>query len=119
MAAHKAIPESEKVVLVMDNLNTHSIAALYATFAPKYTFKLAERLIIHYIPKHASWLDIAEIELSSLGRQCLSNNRIPNLESLRALIAPWCTDRNKKRQGVIGSLLPVMLDPNSNDYILY
>ena len=84
----------------MDNLNTHSIASLYVTFTPEHTFELARRLEIHYTPKHGSWLNIAEIELSSLGRQCLSNNRIPDLETLRALVAPWCTDRNKNQKGV-------------------
>lgn len=84
----KQYPDAETVVLVMDNLNTHSTASLYATFAPEYAFELAKRLEIHYTPKHGSWLDIAEIELSSLGRQCLSNNRVPDLETLRSLIAP-------------------------------
>lgn len=92
--------KAEKVVLVMDNLNTHSIASLYVTFEPQYAFTLASRLEIHYTPKHGSWLNIAEIELSSLGRQCLSNNRIPDLNTLKALIAPWCVDRNKKQKGV-------------------
>lgn len=96
----KQYPNAEKIVLVMDNLNTHSIASLYATFTPEYAFELSRRLEIHYTPKHGSWLDIAEIELSSLGRQCLANNRIPDLETLRALVAPWCTDRNKKQKGV-------------------
>ena len=84
----------------MDNLNTHSIASLYAAFPPEYAFELASRLEIHYTPKHGSCLNIAEIELSSLGRQCISNNRIPDLETLRALIAPWCSDRNKNQKGV-------------------
>ncbi len=64
----KQYPNAEKVVLVMDNLNTHSIASLYATFPPQYARSLVERLEIHYTPKHGSWLDIAEIELSALGR---------------------------------------------------
>lgn len=93
-------PNAKKVVLVMDNLNTHSIASLYATFEPSYAFTLAQRLEIHYTPKHGSWLDIAEIELSSLGRQCLANNRIPDLQSLRKLLEPWCVDRNRKQKGV-------------------
>lgn len=69
--------DAEKVVLAMDNLNTHSIASLYATFPPQHARELAERLEIHYTPKHGSWLDIAEIELSALGRQCIANSRIP------------------------------------------
>ena len=55
---------------------------------------------IHYTPNHGNWLNIAEIKLSSLGRQCLSNNRIPDLNALKALIAPWCVDRNKKQKHV-------------------
>ena len=96
----KQYPKAEKVILVMDNLNTHSIASLYAAFEPQYAFTLASRLDIHYTPKHGSWLNIAEIELSSLGRQCLLNNRIPDLQVLKTLIAPWCVDRNKKQKGV-------------------
>ena len=79
----KQYPMAKKIVLVMDNLNTYSIASLYATFPPQYARDLVERLEIHYTPKHGSWLDIAEIELSALGRQCIANNRIPDLPSLR------------------------------------
>ena len=82
----KQYPDADKVVLIMDNLNTHNIASLYATFEPRHARELAERLEIHYTPKHGSWLDIAEIELSALGRQCIANNRIPNLEVLRNLL---------------------------------
>ena len=93
-------PDAKRIVLVMDNLNTHSIASLYQTFSPKEAFRLASKLEIHYTPKHRSWLDIAEIELSALGRQCIGKNRIPDLETLRSLIQPWCIDRNKKQRGV-------------------
>ena len=93
-------PNAEKVVFVMDNLNTHNVASLYATFEPKHARELAERLEIHYTPKHGSWLDIAEIELSALGRQCLANNRIPDLETLRALLRPWSAVRNSAQKGV-------------------
>lgn len=93
-------PDAEKVVLVMDNLNTHSIASLYATFPPQHARELAERLEIHYTPKHGSWLDIAEIELSALGRQCIANSRIPDLPTLRALLVPWASARNKLQKGV-------------------
>ena len=89
-----------EIVLVMDNLNTHSIASLYATFPPQYARDLVERLEIHYTPKHGSWLDIAEIELSALGRQCIADNRIPDLPSLRALLKPWATARNATQKGV-------------------
>lgn len=93
-------PAAEKVVLVMDNLNTHNIASLYATFPPQYARSLASRLEIHYTPKHGSWLDIAEIELSALGRQCIANNRIPDLNTLRGLLIPWSSERNAAQKGV-------------------
>lgn len=93
-------PDAKKVVLVMDNLNTHNIASLYQTFNPERAFELASRIEIHYTPKHGSWLDMAEIELSALGRQCIGKNRIPDLESLRALLKPWYVDRNNKQRGI-------------------
>ena len=93
-------PNARKVVLVMDNLNTHSIASLYQTFKPEEAFRLANRLEIHYTPKHGSWLDIAEIELSALARQCIGSNRIPDLKTLRRLLKPWYVDRNRKQCGV-------------------
>ena len=96
----KQYPMAKKIVLVMDNLNTHSIASLYATFPPQRARDLAERLEIHYTPKHGSWLDIAEIELSALGRQCIANNRIPDLPSLRSLLEPWAVARNIAQNGV-------------------
>jgi len=73
--------DAEKVVLVMDNLNTHNIASLYTSFPPEEARHLANRLEIHYTPKHGSWLDIAEIELSVLKRQCLER-RIDSIETL-------------------------------------
>ncbi len=84
----------------MDNLNTHTTASLYATFPPEQARKLAERLEIHYTPKHGSWLDIAEIELSALGRQCIAGNRIPDLPTLRSLLEPWAVARNAVQKGV-------------------
>jgi hypothetical protein len=86
-------PDAKKVTLVMDNLNTHNIASLYATFAPDEALRLAKRLEIHYTPKHGSWLDIAEIELSVLERQCLAR-RIDDLELLNAELKAWQNDRN-------------------------
>ena len=94
-------PDATKVVLVMDNLNTHSIASLYQTFPPEEAFHLANRLEVHYTPKHGSWLNIAEIELSALARQCIGKNRIPDLATLRNMLQPWYNDRNKKQRGVI------------------
>ena len=69
-------PDAETVVLVMDNLNTHTVGSLYEAFAPSKAFALAQRLEIHHTPRHGSWLNIAEIELSALARQCL-DRRIP------------------------------------------
>jgi len=75
-------PDATKVRLVMDNLNTHDVASLYETFAPEEALRLANRLEVHYTPKHGSWLNIAEIELSALNSQCL-NRRIPDIETMR------------------------------------
>src|SRR5664279_378446 len=88
-------PEADQVVLVMDNLNTHAITSLYETFPPAQARRLAERLDIHYTPKHGSWLNIAEIELSALNSQCL-DRRIPNLKSMRHEVAAWEAARNNR-----------------------
>ena len=76
------------MVLVMDNLNTHGIESLYATYEPRHARQLAERLEIHYTPKHGSWLNIAEIELSALCGQCL-DRRIPSLAQMQREIEAW------------------------------
>ena len=81
-------PNAVKVRLVMDNLNTHSIASLYEAFDPMEARRLAERLDIHYTPKHGSWLNMAEIELSVLSQQCL-DRRIPDRETLVQEVAAW------------------------------
>jgi hypothetical protein len=86
-------PDAKKVVLVMDNLNTHGIPSLYAAFPPAMAFRLAQRLEIHYTPKHGSWLNIAEIELSAMSKQCLSR-RIDNMGTLAEQINAWKSDRN-------------------------
>jgi len=91
--------DAEKVVLVMDNLNTHNIASLYTAFPPEEARHLADRLEIHYTPKHGSWIDIAEIELSVLKRQCLAG-RIACIEKMRAEVAAWNTDRNNRQTKV-------------------
>lgn len=93
-------PSAKKVVIVMDNLNTHNISSLYEAFDPKEAFSLAQRLEIHYTPKHGSWLNIAEIELSALGRQCLGKRRIDNLHELNQELRFWYVDRNQKQKGV-------------------
>jgi len=90
----------EKVVLVMDNLNTHVISSLYEAFPPEEAFRLAQRLEIHYTPKHGSWLDIAEIELSSMSIQCLGNRRINNIDKLNIELSVWNANRNENQKGV-------------------
>lgn len=86
-------PDAVQVRLVMDNLNTHSVASLYETFKPEEARRLAERLDIHFTPKHGSWLNMAEIELSVLKGQCL-DRRIPDMASMQTEVATWETNRN-------------------------
>jgi hypothetical protein len=86
-------PDAIKVRLVMDNLNTHNIASLYETFEPEEARRLAERLEIHYTPKHGSWLNMAEIELSVLKGQCL-DRRIAEMATMQAEVAAWENNRN-------------------------
>jgi hypothetical protein len=86
-------PEAERLVLVLDNLNTHTPAAFYEVFSPEEARELAARLEIHYTPKHGSWLNIAEIELSVLARQCL-NRRIANRVTLTQEAIAWEEQRN-------------------------
>ena len=86
-------PEAERVVLVLDNLSTHAPAALYEAFAPAEARRLVEKIEWHYTPKHGSWLNVAEMELSVLARQCL-DRRIPDAETLRREVAAWEAHRN-------------------------
>ncbi len=88
--------QAERVVLVMDDLNTHGIESLYATSTPAKARRLAGRLEIHSTPKHGSWLNMAEIELSALCRQCL-NRRIPDLRRMQHEIAAREADRNNQQ----------------------
>ena len=90
---------AEKVVLVMDNLNTHVIASLYEAFPAPVAFALAQKLEIHYTPKHGSWLNIAEIELSAMSTQCL-DRRIDNMIALTREIDAWQSDRNHSAKSV-------------------
>jgi hypothetical protein len=87
-------PDAEVIVLVQDNLNTHSPASLYEAFPPAEAKRLAERFEFHYTPKHGSWLDMAEIELGILGRQCLSR-RIENIDTLQKETKAWERSRNQ------------------------
>ena len=93
--ADRWYPGAEKLILVMDNLNTHKLASLYEAFEPAEARRLAERLEIHYTPKHGSWLNVAEIELSVLSRRCL-DRRIGNIEELRQEVAAWQGARNRE-----------------------
>jgi hypothetical protein len=90
----KEYAQAEKIVLVMDNLNTHKPSSLYEAFEPAEARRLFERLEIHYTPKHASWLDMAETELSVLARQCL-DRRIRDRETLTREVAAWEKERNE------------------------
>ena len=87
-------PEAEKVVLVEDNLNTHTVGSLYEAFEPEEARRLAEKIEFHYTPKHGSWLNMAEIEIGVLSRQCLSQY-IPTEEKMRREIAAWEQKRNQ------------------------
>ena len=88
-------PEARKIVLVMDNLNIHSPASLYEAFQPEEAKRIADRLEIHCTPKHGSWLNMAEIEMSVFVRQCLSR-RIPDQNTLRSEATAWAQTRNAR-----------------------
>lgn len=87
-------PDSDRIILVMDNLNTHALSSLYKAFPAPKARRIAKKLEIHYTPKHGSWLDIAEIELNVMTRQCLSC-RIANIDLFRQELAAWESDRNE------------------------
>jgi transposase len=88
-------PEAEKIIVVLDNLNTHTPAAFYLAFEPDEARRLVDRFEFHFTPKHGSWLNMAEIELSVLSRQCI-RRRIPDEQTLRHQVRAWVTDRNSK-----------------------
>jgi len=92
-------PDAEQIVLVMDNLNTHNKSSLYEAFEPAEAKRIADKLEIHYTPKHGSWLDMAEIELGILARQCLSR-RINNTEQLKDEVDAWQAIRNTAKAKV-------------------
>jgi transposase len=86
-------PQAEKIIVVLDNLNTHSPSAFYETFEPEEARRLVERFEFHFTPKHGSWLNMAEIELSALVRQCL-DRRLPDIETLTDEVQSWQQQRN-------------------------
>ena len=92
-------PDADKIILVMDNLNTHKVASLYKKYRPEEAFRLKKRLEIHYTPKHGSWLDIAEIELNVMTKQCLSR-RIESIDKLKSELSAWESERNAKQAKV-------------------
>ena len=98
--ADERYPSAEKIVLVMDNLNTHGISSLYKAFSPEEAFRLSQRFEIHYTPKHGSWLDMAEIELSALTVQALLGKRIPSIDELNQVLTAWHVNRNAGQKGV-------------------
>ncbi len=91
--------QAQKVILICDQLNTHTIASLYKAFPAERARALARRLEIHYTPKHGSWLNLAECDLSVLTRQCL-RNRTPSLRALVRKVTAWTRDRNARQRGV-------------------
>ena len=92
----KRYPDAKKVILVLDNLNTHKIASLYETFPAEEAKRLADRLELHFTPVHGSWLNICEIELSVLVKQCL-NRRIEDMETITSEVEKWQEQRNNKK----------------------
>ena len=92
--------DAEKVILVCDNLNTHTRGAFYEAFDAKKARELVRRIEFHYTPKHGSWLNIAENELSSMARQCISGRRIEDIEMLRAETSAWADSNNEKQRGI-------------------
>src|SRR5947209_20339411 len=92
-------PEAEKIVLVMDNLNTHTPSSFYEAFEPAEARRLTAKLEIHYTPVPGSWLNMAEIELSVLARHCLAH-RIPTVEAVQERVATWQQERNQAHAGI-------------------
>jgi hypothetical protein len=99
LLADEIYPEAIKIRVVQDNLNTHTPAALYQRFEPAEARRLTQRFEFHYTPIHASWLNMAEIELSVISRQCL-HRRIDSIEKLASEAQAWAQDRNARKQGV-------------------
>lgn len=92
-------PEADKIHVVCDNLNTHSHASLYKTFTPEEARRIADKIQLHYTPKHGSWLNMAEIELSVLSKQCL-NRRIADQDILKSEVNSWVKSRNSSKETI-------------------
>ena len=93
--AEEAYPSAEKIRLVLDNLSTHTAAAFYEAFSPKVARRLARRFEFVYTPVHGSWLNMVEVEISALVRQCLRRRRLPDVETLSREVAAWEAERNR------------------------
>lgn len=92
-------PDADIIVLVCDNLNTHNISSLYEAFEPEEARRIWERIELHHTPKHGSWLDMAEIELSAFTKECL-NRRIGTIEEVKKQSDAWYVDRNERQKGI-------------------
>ncbi len=92
-------PQAEQITLVCDNLNTHELASLYEAFAPEEARRLIKKLRVVHTPKHGSWLNMAEIELAAMSKQCLAD-RVPDAASLRTRVAAWEGERNDQQVGI-------------------
>jgi len=93
-------PDADKIITVADNLNTHNSSSFYEAFSPDIAYDLSQKFEMHYTPKHGSWLNIAENELSSLAIQCLGNHRIDRIEELNEMLSAWEVDQNSRQKGV-------------------
>lgn len=92
-------PDVDKIILITDNLNTHTPASFYEAFPAQIAYVLAQKFEFHYTPKHGNWLNIAETELSSLSLQCLGNKRIKSIDELNEILSAWEIDRNNCQKG--------------------
>jgi hypothetical protein len=93
-------PDTDKIIFISDNLNTHNISSFYEAYPPHIAYQLAQKFEFHHTPKHGSWLNIAECELSSLAIQALGNQRINSVGLLNEIISDWQVDRNARQKGV-------------------
>jgi hypothetical protein len=100
LVSEKYFPDVKKVIVVVDNLNIHSRTSFYEAFPPAIAYGLSQKLEFHYTPKHGSWLNIAEAEISSLAIECLGNRRIESVEELNEHLFAWEVERNRKQKGV-------------------
>lgn len=100
LIAQRYFPDTPKVITVADNLNTHNSTSFYEAFPPDVAYHLAQKFEFHYTPKHGSWLNIAEAQLSSLAIQCLGNQRIESIDELNKHLSAWEIDRNARQKGV-------------------